>query len=115
MRHFSDAWDGEQEVQDYLLSLFASTNTEAYTIQLWSQHVGVPEIECYLNLKDPPEGIVRNWEGKLLIWETAACFRDADGEWWYLSVFDHFHRHHPQGDRGLAPGSSDDTPPAGSE
>ena len=40
-------------------------------------------------------------EGRLLIWNTEACFRDATGRWYFVTAFDQFHRSHPKGDRSL--------------
>ena len=46
----------------------------------------------------------RPWrrEGRLLLWNTEACYRDPQGVWWFVTAFDHFHRAHPRGDRRLA-------------
>lgn len=95
VRYFSDRWTDEEQVRDYLTGLLADDRTETYTFQIWSQDVGVPDIECLLTFKNRAQG-------RLLLCDAAACVRDDAGKWWFVSLFDYFHRNHPKGDRSLA-------------
>lgn len=94
VRYFSGEWPDQKQVAGYLTGLLVDEGTATYTFQIWSQGVGEPEIECLLTFK----GRV---EGRLLIWGTTACLRDAAGKWWFVSIYDYFHRKHPKGNRGL--------------
>jgi len=96
VRYVDKNWSSEEQVSDYLFGFLDNPKTAIYTFEIWSQHVGEPEIECLVTFKD-------HGQGKLLIWHTAACFRDVEGKWWFVSLFDHYHRHHPNGQRQLAP------------
>jgi hypothetical protein len=69
--------------------------------------VPVPEIECIVQFTDEHRQklLAENKgcrEGRLLIWKTESCFRDATGRWWFVNAFDQFHRSHPKGNRALA-------------
>ena len=109
VRHFSAAsWPNEKPVREYVAGVLTNKLTECYTFQIWSQGVAEPEIECLIDFTDD----YRNkaalaehkpyHEGRLLIWQTEACFRDATGRWWFVSLFDYFHGHHPSGNRDLS-------------
>jgi len=95
VHYFSDVWTDKKQVSDYLVGLLADDSTETYTFQIWSQVVGEPEIECSLTFKNQKQG-------RLLLWGTTACVCDSTGKWWFVSVFDYFHRKNPKGDRSLA-------------
>ncbi len=95
VRYFNKAWTDQKQVTSYLTGLLADPKTEMYAFQIWQQSVGEPEIECILNFK-------QGSQGRLLLWGTAACYRDQSGKWWFLSVFDYYHRQHPQGTRSSA-------------
>ena len=95
VRYFSNVWSDQKQVTAYLAGLLSDDRTEAYTFQIWSQRVGVPDIECLLTFKNDQPG------GKLLVWGTEACVRDASGKWWFVPIFDYFHSKHPKGDRSL--------------
>ncbi len=92
--HYFDTktWKNQQQVSQYIAGLIADPDTGAYTRQGWSQTVAVPEIECLLTFKD-------RTEGRLLLWRTVGCLRDGNGNWWFISAVDYFHRKHPLGDR----------------
>ncbi len=96
VRYFSGVWTDEKQVREYLAGLLSDDRTKAYTFEIWSQPVGVPEVECLLSFKN-------HQEGRLLLWNTCACVRDAAGKWWFVTTFDYFHRKHPKGDRSLVP------------
>lgn len=111
VRYFSAAsWPNEKPVREYVAGVLTNKLTECYTFQIWSQGVAEPEIECLIDFTDD----YRNkatlaehkpyHEGRLLVWGTAACFRDATGRWWFVSLFDYFHGHHPSGNRELSHG-----------
>ena len=94
VRYFSDVWSNQKQVSDYLAELLSDERTEVYTFQIWSQMVAEPEIECLLTFKE-------HQQGKLLIWGTVACVRDSTGKWWFVSLYDYYHRKHPKGERDL--------------
>ncbi len=84
--------------------------------QIWSQLVGVPEIECFVEFKDEyQEKLLHDHkpyrEGRLLIGNTESCFRDATGRWWFVTLFDYFQSSHPKGDRKLSKNPKKYTPP----
>ena len=109
VRYFSQAsWAGEKEVREYIAGLLTNKLTGCFTFQIWSQVVGEPEIECLVDFTDDYRHKVLYTEhkpyqeGRLLIWGTAACFRDATGRWWFVSLVDYFRSHHPSGNRELS-------------
>ena len=99
VRYFGGEWPDQKQVASYLTGLLADERTDTYTFQIWSQGVGEPEIECLLTFKN-------HQQGRLLLWGTTACVRDSAGKWWFVTVFDYFHRKHPKGDRSLVRESS---------
>jgi hypothetical protein len=107
VRYFSPStWIGEHQ-RDYLAGLLTNKFTASYTFQIWSQLVGEPEIECLIDFTDECRNKVYAehklyHEGRLLIWGTVACYRDAAGRWWYVTLFDYYHAHHPSGQRELS-------------
>ena len=100
-------WKTGDQVRTYLGALTANQFTELYGFQVWSEGVGTPEIDCLVDFTEEYQRRVVSQEhktyhqGRLLLWRTEACFRDGTGRWWFVTVFDHFHRHHPLGDRDL--------------
>ncbi|MCH9656596.1 MAG: hypothetical protein K0U86_09985 [Planctomycetes bacterium] len=67
----------------------------------------MPEIECFIEFTDEYRYKLYKKEkpcrqGRLLIWHTESCYRDATSSWWFVSAFNHFHKYHPKGDRKLA-------------
>lgn len=108
IRYFNkETWKGEKEARDYVRGFFTNKSSKVYSFQIWSQGVGVPEIECLVDFTDEYRKKLRDEgkpcdTGRLLIWNTEACFRDATGRWWFVSVFDYYHGAHPKGDRRLA-------------
>ena len=107
VRYFNkESWTSENQVKAYLAGLLTNKFTEVYTFQIWSQVVGEPEIECLIDFTDDHRNKLRGehalYEGKLLLWGTAACYRDATGKWRFVTTFDYFHAHHPSGNRELS-------------
>ena len=108
VRYFSQAtWASEQQVKEYIAGLLTNKRTELFTFEIWSQSVTVPEIECLIDFKDDYRNrlLAENkpyFEGRLLVWGTAACFRDGTGKWWFVNLFDQYHRHHPLGNHSLS-------------
>jgi hypothetical protein len=102
VRYFNkQSWTNENQVREYLAALVTNKFTELYTGQVWSELVGIPEIECLVDFRKNYFGGKPYYEGRLLLWHTEACFRDENGRWWFVNIFDHFHRHHPLGTRDL--------------
>jgi hypothetical protein len=89
VRYFSNVWTDQKQVSDYLVGLLVDQRTATFTFQIWSQGVGVPDIECILTFKN-------HRQGKLLVWDTTACVLDDTGKWWFVSVFDYYHQKHPK-------------------
>ena len=108
IRYFNkETWETEEQARDYVRGFLAHKSLSVSGFQVWSQGVGVPEIECLMDFTDEYRKELRDEqkpcrEGRLLIWETESCFRDATGRWWFVSAFDHYHRAHPKGNRKLA-------------
>ncbi|HVX15787.1 MAG TPA: hypothetical protein VHC22_31685 [Pirellulales bacterium] len=108
IRYFNkDTWAADEAARDYVAGFLANESLGVFGFQIWSQGVGVPEIECVIEFTDEHRKQLLEeqkpcLEGRLLIWNTEACFRDATGRWWFVNAFDHFHRSHPRGDRKLA-------------
>lgn len=108
IRYFNkETWETEEQAREYVRGFLAHKSLSTFGFQVWSQVVGVPEIECLVDFTDEYRKKLREEqkpcrEGRLLIWKTESCFRSATGRWWYVSAFDHFHRSHPKGDRKLA-------------
>lgn len=95
VHYFSKAWSDPKQVGAYLTGLLSDGETQTFTFPVWSQMLFEPEVECTLNFKNQKQG-------RLLLWGTAACMRDSNGRWWFVSVFDYYHARHPQGTRTLA-------------
>lgn len=108
IRYFNkETWKTEKQAREYVRGFLANKSSEVYTFQIWSQGVGVPEIDCLVDFTDEyrKELIDKRkpiGTGRLLIWNTEVCFRDATGRWWFVTDYDHYHRAHPKGDRTLA-------------
>jgi len=102
-----ETWAAEKQAREYVAAFLAHKSLNVYDFQIWSQGVDVPEIECIVEFTDEYRKKLREEqkpcrEGRLLIWNTESCFRDATGRWWFVDAFDYFHRSHPKGDRKLA-------------
>lgn len=108
VRYFSRAsWASEKGVREYIAGALTNRLTACYSFQIWSQMVAEPEIECLIDFTDDYRNRVfaehKGYrEGRLLIWQTEACFRDGTGRWWFVTLFDYFHGHHPSGNRDLS-------------
>ena len=110
IRYFNkNIWPTEEQAREYVAGFLAheSRQQDVFGFQIWSQSVGVPEIECLVDFTDDYREKLRNEhmpyrEGRLLIWNTESCFRDATGRWWFVNAFDRFHSSHPKGDRKLS-------------
>ena len=109
IRYMDDrTWKKKENVQTYLGKILTNEKHEAYGSQIWSQGVHLPEIECVIEFTEEHiaefrEKRVRSYrEGVLLLWESVACYRDATGKWWFVSLFDEYHRSHPNGSRELS-------------
>lgn len=109
IRYFNTkSWATEEQARDYVAAFLAHKSLPVYGFsQPWSQDVGVPEVECLIDFTDQhrKELLDENRpcrEGRLLLWYTECCYRDATGRWWFVGLFDHFHRYHPKGNRDLA-------------
>jgi hypothetical protein len=111
IRYFNkETWASEKDARDYVAGFLGNKASEVFGFQIWSQSVGVPEIECFVEFTDEyRKKLVAEKkgcrEGRLLIWNTESCFRDATGRWYFVSAFDQFHRAHPKGNRELANGA----------
>jgi hypothetical protein len=107
IRYFNkETWASEKDARDYVAGFLRNKASEVYGWQIWSQSVGVPEIECIVEFTDEYRKKLLAEkkgcrEGRLLIWNTECCFRDATGRWYFVSAFDQFHRAHPKGNREL--------------
>ena len=103
-----ETWASEGEAGDYVAGFLGDESMGVFGFQIWSQQVGRPEIECVVEFSDAyletlrREGKPFRREGKLVIWNTEACFRDASGRWLYVTAFNYFLGFHPRGDRGLS-------------
>ena len=108
IRYFNkDTWANEEQARAYVDGFLAHPSLNVFGFQVWSQLVSVSEMECLVDFTDEYRKKLRDekkpcGEGRLLIWKTESCFRDATGRWWFVDAFDHFHRSHPKGDRKLA-------------
>lgn len=107
-RYFNkETWKSDKEAAAYVAGFLDHESLGVWGFQVWSQSVGVPEIECIVEFTDEyRDKLVAEKkdfrpEGRLLIWNTESCFRDATGRWWFVNAFDYFHRSHPRGDRAL--------------
>lgn len=98
-----ETWSTDDQVREYVAAFLACKKQSVYSYQVWSQGVGVPEIECLVEFTDEHRRNLktRSHVGRLLIWHTESCFRDATGTWWFINTFDHFHSAHPKGNREL--------------
>ena len=107
IRYFNKkTWASEKDARDYVAGFLSNKASEVFGFQVWSQSVGVPEIECFVEFTDEHRKKLLAEkkgcrEGRLLIWNTESCFRDATGRWYFVSAFDQFHRAHPKGNREL--------------
>lgn len=108
IRYFNKvSWTNEEQVRRYVRGYLANKSQATWGFQIWSQSVGVPEIECVIEYTDEclkKFGKPGYPEGRLLIWNTESCFRDVSGRWWFVNTFDHFHRFHPKGNRAYKEG-----------
>lgn len=99
-------WASKEQVSKYVAG-FLTRKLPAGRYPVWSEGLAMPQIECFVEFTDE----YRNrlfaerqpcHEGRLLMWGTESCFRDATGKWWFIGLFDYFHRFHPTGTRELA-------------
>jgi hypothetical protein len=117
IRYFNKkTWATEGQAREYVAGILAHESQGVFGFQIWSQLVSVPEIECFVEFTDEyREKLLHDHkpyrEGRLLIWNTESCFRDATGRWWFVSLFDYFHSAHPKGDRKLSQDPKQHTPP----
>jgi hypothetical protein len=108
VRYFNrQTWPTEKQAREYVGGFLAQKSLDVYGFQVWSQGVGVPELECFIEFTDEYRRKLREDEkpyrdGRLLIWQTESCFRDATGRWWFVNAFDYFHGCHPKGNRELS-------------
>jgi hypothetical protein len=108
IRYFNkETWATEKQAIDYVAGFLADKSLGVYDFQIWSQAVESPAIECIVEFTDEyRKKLLAEQkpfrEGRLLIWNTESCFRDATGRWWFVNAFDYFHRSHPKGDRKLS-------------
>ncbi|QDV51767.1 hypothetical protein [Gimesia fumaroli] len=108
IRYFNkETWKTEKQAREYVRGFLANKSSEVYSFQIWSQGVGIPEIDCLVDFTDEyrKELIDKRKPistGRLLIWNGEACFRDATSRWWFVTIYNHYHRAHPKGDRTLA-------------
>ena len=107
IRYFSSkTWATEKDVREYVAGMLKNKASDAFRFQVWSQGAVAPEIECIVEFTEEHRKklLAENKgcaEGRLLIWETTCCYRDATGNWSFVTLFDQFHRSHPKGDRRL--------------
>jgi hypothetical protein len=112
IRYFNkQTWASEQEARKYVAEFLRNKSSGVSTFQFWSEGVGLPEIECIVEFTaEHRKKLFAEHkgcgEGRLLLWYTEACFRDATGAWWFVGAFDHFHRFHPKGSRELVKGAN---------
>ena len=111
IRYFNkETWKSEKEAREYVAGFLGNKSSAVFGFQIWSQGVGVPEIECIVEFTDEHSKKLlaeqkECSEGRLLIWNTESCFRDATGRWLFVDAFDQFHRSHPKGNRENAKGA----------
>jgi hypothetical protein len=111
IRYFNkETWSTEKEAREYVAGFLGNKASEVFGFQVWSQTVGVPEIECIVEFTEEyRKKLLADKkdcrEGRLLIWNTESCFRDGTGRWYFVSAFDQFHRAHPKGNRDLIKGA----------
>jgi hypothetical protein len=91
VQYASKDWT-DKELNQYLVGLLTDNATATYTFQIWSQMLTTPEVECSIHFKDQKQG-------KLLLWQTCGCYQNSQGRWWFLTLFDYYHRNHPHGTR----------------
>ena len=122
IRYFSSkTWATEKDVREYVAGMLKNKASDAFRFQVWSQGTtGSPEIECIVEFTEEHRKklLAENKgcaEGRLLIWDTRCCFRDATGNWSFVTLFDQFHRSHPKGDRSLVKEASGPLDPAGAQ
>jgi len=89
VRHHSNIWTNQAHASNYLAGLLVNHQTSVYTYQVWSQPVGLPDIECTLTFTN-------GHAGRLLIWESAICFRDQSNRWWFAYSNDYYSKVHPR-------------------
>ncbi len=106
IRYFNkESWATEEMAKKYLSGFLAHESQQVSDQQVSAKLVpSVPEIECIVEFtpehhlaKLKPGERRRHHEGRLLIWYSEACYRDATGRWFFVSTFDHFDRSHPKG------------------
>ena len=111
IRYFKkETWASEKDVREYVAGFLGNKASAVFGFQIWSQGVDVPEIECIVEFTDEYRNKLfaekkECREGRLLIWNTEACFRDTTGRWYFVTAFDQFHRAHPKGIRELVKGA----------
>ena len=99
-------WASKEQVSKYVAG-FLTRKLPAGRYPVWSEGLAMPEIECIVEFTDEYRKKLFAerqpcHEGRLLLWETESCFRDATGKWWFIGLFDYFHKFHPKGSRELA-------------
>jgi len=111
IRYFNkETWQSEKEARQYVDGFLRNKSLALYDFQIWFEVVGVSELECIVEFTDEHRKklLAENKEcreGRLHIWNTESCFRDATGTWWFVDAFDQFHRSHPKGNRENAKGA----------
>jgi hypothetical protein len=89
VRYYSSDWDSDDEIEAYLRRLFIDPAIKGWSRQMWSHVVLEPEIECHLRFG-------KFGRGRLLLWQSVGCIQDASGQWWFIWLADHYHKHHPR-------------------
>jgi len=99
-------WTSKEQVSKYVAG-FLTRKLPAGRYPVWSEGLAMPQIECFVEFTDE----YRNklfaerqpcHEGRLLIWEPSRASVTQTGKWWFIGLFDYFHKFHPKGSRELA-------------
>ncbi len=103
-------WPTLQQVRAYIAGFLSAKTTGAGNYYFWSESLVEPQIECLVDFTEAYRQKLQSegkscHVGRLLIWQTEACYRDGTGRWWFVNAFDYFHKAHPNGDRTLSKGS----------
>lgn len=111
IRYFEkETWGSQAQVSKYLTGFLNYERIDVHNFEVWAQAVYTPEIECVIDFRKDhleklrEEAVDRDFlrpEGRLLIWNSVACYRDATGKWFFLTLGDYFHGAHPDGIREL--------------
>lgn len=86
IRYYSDRWKTPKEVETYLSNLLKDPKTQVYSQPIWAQGFMVPDIECTIMYRVGEGNAARYSDGKLLVWDVAACIQSPDGKWRWVSL-----------------------------